>query len=46
MAHIDSPRASLRVSNDGEIVSLRTPLVYMLRPRALRVLAADAGDHA
>jgi len=45
---IRSRRRSLRVMNDGEACILRTPLQFVMRPRALTVLApppeADAGD--
>jgi diacylglycerol kinase family enzyme len=35
---IDCPRRPLRVSLDGEVVRLATPLRYRVRPRALKVL--------
>jgi len=40
---IRSPRRRLHVALDGEVVSLRPPLRYSIRPQALRVLVpADA----
>jgi diacylglycerol kinase family enzyme len=36
---IRSRRRSLRVSLDGEVVRMASPLRYVIRPRALRVLA-------
>lgn len=40
---IDSSRRTLRVMNDGEIHLLKPPLVFRIRPKALRVIApADA----
>ncbi len=40
---ITAPRAVLLVSCDGEVMPMRPPLEYCIRPRALRVLApADA----
>jgi diacylglycerol kinase family enzyme len=36
---IRSRRRSLRVSLDGEVVRMTSPLRYVIRPRALRVLA-------
>jgi diacylglycerol kinase family enzyme len=38
-AEILSRARQLRVSVDGEIVTMRSPLVYRTRPRALRVFA-------
>lgn len=35
---VHSGRRRLRVANDGEVRRLRTPLVYRIRPGALRVL--------
>jgi diacylglycerol kinase family enzyme len=35
---IDSRHAQLRVSNDGELMKLATPLHYSIRPKALTVL--------
>jgi diacylglycerol kinase family enzyme len=35
---IDSRKRRLRVLVDGEVVYLRPPLRYRIRPRALRVL--------
>jgi diacylglycerol kinase family enzyme len=35
---IDSRRPQLRVSNDGELMKLSTPLHYSIRPKALTVL--------
>ena len=39
---IRTRRRSLRVSLDGEVVRMATPIRYSLRPRALRVLAPRA----
>ncbi|HUR62482.1 MAG TPA: diacylglycerol kinase family protein [Candidatus Thermoplasmatota archaeon] len=36
---IHSPRTSMRVALDGEVLSLETPLEYRIRPRHLRVMA-------
>lgn len=35
---IESPRPALRVMNDGEVLLLTPPLLYRVRPRALRVI--------
>jgi diacylglycerol kinase family enzyme len=45
---IRSRRRSLRVSLDGEVVRMASPIRYSLRPRALRVLAPlpDAAPEA
>ncbi|MFZ6761103.1 diacylglycerol/lipid kinase family protein [Pseudoroseomonas sp. WGS1072] len=40
-AEIHARAPLLRVSLDGEVAMLRTPLRYRIRPGALRVLAAD-----
>jgi diacylglycerol kinase family enzyme len=37
-----SERPVVRVSNDGEIEELRTPLEYSIKPRALRIMAPVA----
>ena len=37
-ARVDSPRARLHVAADGEALLLETPLVYRVRPKALRLL--------
>jgi diacylglycerol kinase family enzyme len=42
---ISSKKRHLRVSNDGELLKLETPLRYSIRPKALTVLA-PAGDAA
>ena len=39
---IESRRHHLRVSLDGEVVSMNTPLEYRCRPRTLRVMAPTA----
>ena len=36
---IRTRRRSLRVSLDGEVVRMASPIRYIIRPRALRVLA-------
>ncbi|MBI0432400.1 diacylglycerol kinase family protein [Roseomonas sp. KE0001] len=41
-AEIHARAPLLRVSLDGEVAMLRTPLRYRIRPGALRVLAADS----
>jgi diacylglycerol kinase family enzyme len=43
---IRTRRRSLRVSLDGEVVRMTSPIRYVIRPRALRVLApmADAAS--
>jgi diacylglycerol kinase family enzyme len=38
-ARVDSRRRALHVSADGEVLRLRPPLRYVIRPRALNVLA-------
>ncbi len=42
---IDTPHAQVRVATDGEVRLMRSPLVYRIHPRALRVVvpAAPAG---
>lgn len=35
---VDTPRRRLAVAADGEVLSLRPPLEYRVRPRALRVI--------
>jgi diacylglycerol kinase family enzyme len=35
---IETPKSHMRVATDGEVVVMRTPLEYRIRPRALRVL--------
>jgi diacylglycerol kinase family enzyme len=35
---INAKRPQLRVSNDGELLKLNTPLHYSIRPKALKVL--------
>jgi diacylglycerol kinase family enzyme len=40
---ITSRHRRLLVSLDGEVALLETPLVYRTRPRALRVIAPEAG---
>lgn len=35
---ITAPRRSLRVMNDGEVSLIASPLIYRIRPRALRVI--------
>ena len=39
---VRTPRRSLRVALDGELVRMEPPLRYRIRPRALRVLAPPA----
>lgn len=36
---IETPRAAVHVAIDGEVVTMRTPLRYRIRPGALKVLA-------
>jgi diacylglycerol kinase family enzyme len=38
-AEIRTRRPSLRVSLDGEVIQMASPIRYVVRPRALRVLA-------
>ncbi|MGB0083805.1 MAG: diacylglycerol kinase family protein [Rhodomicrobiaceae bacterium] len=40
---INSKAKRLRVSNDGEVLSLETPLHYRIRPRALTILKPKNG---
>ena len=40
-----SDRSHMRVSNDGELDVIKTPLLYRVRPRALAVLAPRAEDN-
>jgi diacylglycerol kinase family enzyme len=35
---IETPKRHVRVATDGEVVVMRTPLEYRIRPRALRVI--------
>jgi diacylglycerol kinase family enzyme len=39
---IHSRRKLLRVMNDGEVVMIRPPLRYRIRPRALKVIVPEA----
>jgi diacylglycerol kinase family enzyme len=39
---IRSPRQALRVMSDGEATIMATPLVFRIRPRALRVIVPPA----
>ena len=43
---IDSPRTAVHVMNDGEAHLLAPPLVYHIRPRALRVIVPPPGNAA
>lgn len=36
---VETKRKSMRVSHDGELSHMRTPLVYTIHPKALKVLA-------
>ncbi len=40
---IDARRRAMRVMNDGEVMLLRPPLAYKIRPSALRVIAPAPG---
>ncbi len=40
---LHSKRSRVRLSNDGEVVELGTPLRYEIRPRALKVIIPEAG---
>lgn len=43
-AVVETPQATVRVALDGEVVRLAPPLVFRIRPAALRVLLPPAGD--
>jgi diacylglycerol kinase family enzyme len=43
-ARIDSPRVRLHVAADGEAMVLETPLVYRIRPKALKLIAPLASE--
>jgi YegS/Rv2252/BmrU family lipid kinase len=38
---IETPRSRIRVSTDGEVIVMRPPLRYRVRPGALRVIVPD-----
>jgi diacylglycerol kinase family enzyme len=43
---IETPKRTLRVALDGEVVRLTPPLHYRIRPAALRVLMASPAADA
>ena len=45
-ATIETRRRRLLVATDGEVTQMQTPLVYRMRPRALRVMVPQTTDAA